>query len=1337
MAKPAHIYPTLKPKSPEGSTEKAAARRPQNLARLQHLLENGLGFLYQIQLDLDGSLSFPYLSRNCWELLELEPRDIQRDASILLDLIHPDDLEVLKNSLVLSARNLQPWRWAGRLMLPSGRIKRVQAIAQPELQENGSIIWEGWSLETLPEADGATQDERAIALLDGSLEACFILDRQGCILFLNARAREVLGQSTGELLGQNFWQLYRDRAGSTVERDAIATLNGQIEYAFEDFCQALNSWFEVRVRPSGEESFVYLREIGRRKQLEVSLQQVCDRGEQAALQVQHPLASSLEEIPIALVEWTIEGEITAWNWAAERIFGYGACEAIGRPLADLIVPDGDRERVGQIAIALAQHRQGMRSTHPHRTRDGRALVCEWYSTPRLDARDKAIGIVAMAVEIPERQQLETALRQSEIRFRTLVENIPGAIYRCQADENRTVEYISEEITKISGYPISSWIDNGDRGLDCTIHPEDAPQVEKIIRRAIAERMPYRAEYRLVCADGSFKWVADGGQGLFDDSGQLLGLDGAIFDISDRKGVEAELHHTRYFLSSVLENLPVGVAVKEAQGLRFIFWNAAAAEVLGYQAEDVMGKTDRDLFEPQQAEAFIARDREVLQSGSPTDIPTEPVQTRSGETKLLHRRKTAILDRRGLPQYLLTIFEDVTEAIAAEESLMLYKHAVESTSDAIAFANAEGHHFYQNPAFSQLLGYETVELFNQAGGMTGSYTDPALERAILNALREGRAWTGEVELRSRSGQLVQTLLRANPIKDATGEVLAFLGSYTNITEHKRAESQLQRMAQTLQEAQRVAHIGNWEFDAIAQQMTWSEELFRIFGREPADIAPSLAERREQIHSDDRHIWEESRKAALTNGSSYNIDLRIYRLDGEMRYLNVLGEAHKDESGRVVRLFGTAIDISDRARAEAALRESEKRFRDVSEAAGEYLWEIDAGGVYTFLTDKVKSVKGYAPSELLGHTPFEFMLPEDIEGVQAILKVARAYKSNFQLEHRDRTPEGDIVWEWINGIPLLDENGEIRGFRGAGLSITQRKQAELKLQQQARDLEEALHELQRTQSQLIQSEKMSSLGQLVAGVAHEINNPVNFIHGNLAPASEYASDLLGLLDLYRQHYPHPPEAIQGEIDAIDLEFVREDLIKLLNSMRVGTDRIREIVLSLRNFSRLDEAEYKTVNVHKGIDSTLMILQNRLKAKADRPAIEIVKTYGLSSEVECYPGQLNQVFMNVLVNAIDALDERDQTRSTEEMKQKPSTIEIITELAQPGWARFRIQDNGAGMPERIQKRIFDPFFTTKAVGKGTGLGMSISYQIIIEKHHGSIQCISALDRGTEIRIEIPLRQ
>jgi signal transduction histidine kinase len=267
-------------------------------------------------------------------------------------------------------------------------------------------------------------------------------------------------------------------------------------------------------------------------------------------------------------------------------------------------------------------------------------------------------------------------------------------------------------------------------------------------------------------------------------------------------------------------------------------------------------------------------------------------------------------------------------------------------------------------------------------------------------------------------------------------------------------------------------------------------------------------------------------------------------------------------------------------------------------------------------------------------------------------------------------------------------------------------------------------------------MVSLGQLVAGVAHEINNPVSFIHGNLSPARNYTLDLLELIKVYQHYCPNPPIQVLDKIDRIDLDYIAEDFPKLFNSMQVGTERIVEIVKSLRNFSRLDEAAGKSVNIHEGIDSSLMILQNRLKSHSSRPGIEIVKDYQQLPKIECFPGELNQVFMNILINAIDALEERDKHRPIEECDRHPSTITIRSYQAAGGFVGVSIADNGRGIPEQVRARLFDPFFTTKPVGKGTGLGLSISHSIIVDRHGGRLSCISTPGEGAEFVIEIPVR-
>ncbi|MEM9003122.1 MAG: ATP-binding protein [Cyanobacteria bacterium P01_F01_bin.86] len=290
------------------------------------------------------------------------------------------------------------------------------------------------------------------------------------------------------------------------------------------------------------------------------------------------------------------------------------------------------------------------------------------------------------------------------------------------------------------------------------------------------------------------------------------------------------------------------------------------------------------------------------------------------------------------------------------------------------------------------------------------------------------------------------------------------------------------------------------------------------------------------------------------------------------------------------------------------------------------------------------------------------------------------------------------------------------------------SEVSLRYKAEDLQQALDELQQTQLQLIQSEKMSSLGQMVAGVAHEINNPISFIHGNLKHAIEYTDEIMRLLDQYQSSYPTPNSETQSLIEEIDLPFLREDFAKLLQSMQDGTERICDIVKSLKTFSRLDEAAVKAVDLNDGLESTLTILGNRLKADSHSSGIRVIRNFGSLPLIECYAGQLNQVFMNILSNAIDALEA--------ETELPDPLITITTQIFDSDWVVIEIADNGPGIPERVRNRLFDPFFTTKAVGKGTGLGLSISYQIVTETHRGYLECESALGEGSKFTIKLPIK-
>lgn len=442
----------------------------------------------------------------------------------------------------------------------------------------------------------------------------------------------------------------------------------------------------------------------------------------------------------------------------------------------------------------------------------------------------------------------------------------------------------------------------------------------------------------------------------------------------------------------------------------------------------------------------------------------------------------------------------------------------------------------------------------------------------------------------------------------------------------------------------------------------------------------------------------------------------------------------------------------------LSDSERRYRELVENLREIVFKCDREGCLNLLNKAWTATLGYEVQDCLNQSIEQFLHPEDRHHWQTILselyaetvlthKELRFQHQNTQavwLELSARLKDGEItgsltdITERKFAQSALKEANAIleEQIQKLQIEVTERQQAEStlrksqeKLEHQTQALETAFQRLKHTQAQLVQAEKMSSLGQLVAGIAHEINNPVNFIHGNLSHAHAYAEEISTIVEFYRSRHPNLNEAVQAELEDIDIDFLLSDLPKLLSSMQIGTDRIREIVLSLRNFSRLDEAEIKAVHIHQGIDSTLMILQHRLKPTKNHRSITIHKQYSDLPKVRCYAGQLNQVFMNLLSNAIDAVEHK---RGKGEAQ-----ISISTAMLESQMVEIRISDNGTGIDDETRARIFDPFFTTKPIGKGTGLGLSISYQIVVEKHQGSIHCHSQEGQGTEFVIHIPVSQ
>lgn len=975
-------------------------------------------------------------------------------------------------------------------------------------------------------------------------------------------------------------------------------------------------------------------------------------------------------------------------------------------------------------------------------------------------------VIALGIE---RKRAEAELKSARGFLNSVVENLPVGVFAKDASSLKFVLWNKAGET-IAGVTSQEAIGKN----DYDIYPKEQADVFTAQDREILTGDRNQSTVKDI-ASGPIQTRHKGMRILhtrkvpiLDAAGRPQYVLGITEDITERRQVDESVR----LYDQIFENMQIGLYVYHLENidddstLRAIASNPAATLFTGLEMADVLGMTIDEIFPHLRSKNIPQAFASVILSQKAIEV--EDIDCDEGG------RITRAFSIKAFPlpnNCVGVAFDNITARKClelelqvalekTERSEQLLRTVIDKTSDWIFAKDKKFSCILANNSFAQAIGKTVEQIIGKIDLELGFSEEIVFGNSAKN-IRGFRAddsavLAGEIihnpcepaTIADGSVHIFDT--QKVPLRDHEGNVFAVLAFAHDITERHEAEAALRRSESRFRSL--VANIPGvvyrWKCDFSTNFI--SDAVYLLTGYPAADFISPLDKGCRTfasiIYPEDLAKVEATIRQGIENKQSYSLEYRLLAADGTVKWVWDKGSPVFDADGNVCYLDGVIFDISDRYCAEEALRQKTSELEAVFLALPDLYFRINADGIILdYLSGNSSDL--YLSTEYLVGKRMTDILPKTAASQfeMAMIEVSEN-RTPINIEYSLALPTGEETYE-ARLLPF-NSNQAIAIAR----NITKRKQAESQLKYKNRQLEQTLKQLGTTQAQLIHAEKMSGLGQLVAGIAHEINNPVSFIYGNIIYASEYAKNLLELCSLYQAHYPKPVAVIAEFAEKIEFEFMKEDFPNLLNSIQTGADRIRQIVLSLRNFSRLEESDIKRVDIHEGIDSALLILQHRLKENGRNRQIEIVKQYGKLPPVQCYVGQLNQVFMNLLNNAIDALaDVRNRklelaSSSDAERQDFPTLplscdalpgIHIRTEVLENNRVAIAISDNGAGMAESVKSRIFDPFFTTKPVGKGTGLGLSICYQIVVERHGGTLRCISAPGEGTELAIEIPIRQ
>ncbi|MEQ8971492.1 MAG: PAS domain S-box protein [Coleofasciculus sp. C1-SOL-03] len=953
------------------------------------------------------------------------------------------------------------------------------------------------------------------------------------------------------------------------------------------------------------------------------------------------------------------------------------------------------------------------------------------------------SVVWVARDISDRQRMEAELRESEDCFRKAFNYAASGMALVALDGHFLK--VNRYLCDILGYSEAELL-----AKTCAeiTHPNDLEAERDYTRQLLnGDIRYYHLEKRYSHKQGHSIWILLSVSLVRDSQGNPLYSLAQMQDITERKQIEEALQGNQRLLRAITQANPSILYIYDRIHKQILYFNRKIQNLLGYTPEDVIQMEDDllvTLMHPDDLPRILHHFQhlETAQADQVFDLEYR-IKHKNGEWRWLSSRETVFTwNQEGKPEQILGTATDISDRKQAEaalrESEERWQLALQGNQDGIWDWNITTGQALISDRYREILDYDDDQFELDFQGWQNrlhpddlSLVNQSLQDYLAQKIPH---YAIEYRFRCQDGTYKWLQSRAQALWDDAGYPVRLVGSTRDITERKQAEEQLRYQKELLQKIFDHIPVMICFYDATGHIRLVNREVERVLGWDKAELDTiDLLTECYPNPTDRQKVLDFMFKAS---GKWQDFSLRTKN-----------GQILETSWANIRLSDGTSIgigqDITERKRAEIKLRKSEERWQLALKGNNDGIWDYNLITHEHFLSPRCLEILGYDYETI--NTFDKWMSYIHSDHVSLVQDTFERHLNretpDYSLEYQMRCQDGSYKWVLVRGQAHWDELGNPVRAVGSITDITERKQAEERERQKTRELEFTLNQLKRTQTQLIQAEKMSSLGQMVAGIAHEINNPTSFIYGNIEPATEYAQTLLHLVQLYRQHYPEPVSAIAEELDSIDLDFISYDFPKLLTSMREGAKRITKIVQSLRNFSRLDEAEYKRVDIHQGIDNTLLLLQHRLKQQSSRPQIHLIKDYCQLPKVKCYPGQLNQVFMNILSNAIDALEDKLESDLNFEPKIWIRTAVIPGEEGSKdsenqGGAKVVIYmgNNGAEIPTEVYQRIFDPFFTTKPVGKGTGLGLSISYQIVVERHGGELRCDSTPGKGTEFAIELP---